>query len=90
MADRSDKDVATKDKSRVLQEVVDKGSWNYIREKLMFDDPVLKAAKEFGKRLKAGEETLLSKEESDRSLGAIHEEQKVMRKKLDELNTPTP
>jgi hypothetical protein len=56
----------------------------------MFEDPVLKAAKEFGKRLKAGEETLLSKEESDRELGAIREEQKLMRKSLDDLTGPTP
>ena len=56
----------------------------------MFKDPVLEAAKEFGKRLKAGEETLLSKEESDRELQAIREEQKTMRKNLDDLTKGPP
>jgi hypothetical protein len=73
-----------------ISRVLVKGSWNYIRERLMFKDPVLEAAKEFGKRLKAGEETLLSKEESARELQAIREEQKDMRKTLDDLTKGPP
>ena len=89
MADKSEKDIATAEKKGVSV-LLTKGLRSFVREKLMFEDPVLKAATEFGKRLKAGEETLLSKEESDRELGTIREEQKIMRKNLDDLRRPTP
>jgi hypothetical protein len=91
MANEPEKDVAAKERKGVVKEpkraveVVITASWSFIKGKWMSEDHVLTAATEFEKRLKAGEVKLLSPEESDRTLGAIREQQKVIRKKFDEI-----
>lgn len=81
MSEKSQNDVATKDKKGVLKDLIET-SWMLIRESLMAKDPVLEAATEFGKRLREGKVRLLPKEESDRDLETVRTEQRAMRKKL--------
>lgn len=83
---KPEKPLATKERDSVLKDLII-SSWTLITERLMAKDPVLDAATEFGRRLRDGTVTLLPKEQSDRELETIRTEQKVIRKKLDEIRS---
>jgi hypothetical protein len=89
MADQSNKNLAFEEPKGVSEEALS-GFINLAEDFVMFNDPAIKAAKDFGRRLRDGEVTILDPEESNREFDADLEAMKNTLHDLQQLQQKGP